>query len=198
VLPQAVKSLPIVGGLIAHLQNVADLHSISERERTALHNLTMVVLDGLTSGIQPWFIAWRLETARRLCGMPDGEYFLTFPWEALLYLTPTELADLDEAARRGDIPAIERDTRGLATRLIAVLHDPIGAQPDLVFVGPNADQQRLRFHLKTTVALGLAVYLVFDEARRLFNPPQPRSVPTSALPSVPEHVQAHLLENGRA
>ncbi len=77
--PPAVKSLPIVGGLIEHLKNVANLHSISERERTALHNLATVVLDGLTDGIQPWCIAWRLEMARRLSNVPDGEYYLTFP-----------------------------------------------------------------------------------------------------------------------
>jgi len=198
VMPPAVKSLAIFGGLIEHLQNVANLHSVSERERTALHNLTTVVLDGLTDGIQPWFIAWRLETARRLSTVADGAYYLTFPWEALLYLDSAELADLEEAARRGNVPELECDARRLAQRLIGVLHDPIGAQPDLIFVGPDADRQRLRFHLKTVVALGLAVYLVFAQARRLFNPPRPQPVPTSTLPPVPEHVQAHLLSHGRA
>lgn len=197
VMPPAVKSLPIVGGLVEHLRHVANLHSISERERTALHNLTMVVLDGLTDGIQPWFVTWRLDTARRLSNVPDGEHYLAFPWESLLYLAPAELARLEDAARDGNVPVIEREMRRLSDRLIGVLRDPIGSQPDLVFVGPDADRQRLRFHLKTTVALTLAISIVFEEARRLFNPPRTRTAPSSALPPVPAHVQAHLLSHGQ-
>src|SRR5689334_6999881 len=40
-LPNVVKGLPILGGVIEHLQQVADLNSISEVERTTLHNMTM-------------------------------------------------------------------------------------------------------------------------------------------------------------
>lgn len=186
VVPPGIKSVAIVGGFIEHLQNVANLHSISERERAALHQLARVVLDGLSDGIQPWFVVWRIAAARRLTTVPDGQYYLTFPWESLLYLPPAELDAFETRARAGDVRVIEREMRRLSDHLIRVLRDPIRVQPDLVFVGPDADRQRLRFHLKTLVALGLLTYVVVAEARRLFNPPRPpRPVPSSVLPPVP-------------
>jgi len=56
VLPNAVKTLPVIGGIIEHLQRVADLNSISEAERSTLHNMTMAFLYGMKDGVQPWYV----------------------------------------------------------------------------------------------------------------------------------------------
>ena len=57
VLPNAVKTRPVISGIIEHLQQVADLNSISEAERSTLHNMTMAFLYGMKDGVQPWYVA---------------------------------------------------------------------------------------------------------------------------------------------
>src|SRR5512146_784536 len=56
LVPTSVRTLPVVGGLVDHLRQVSDLNSISESERTALHNMTMAFLYGMKNGIQPWYV----------------------------------------------------------------------------------------------------------------------------------------------
>jgi hypothetical protein len=167
LLPQAVKSIPVVGGFLDHLQQVANIHSISERERLALHNMTMAFLYGIRGGIQPWYVAWLLAAAHNLAEVTHPQYYMAFPWDALLYKGPAVLAAFDGAVRQGNIAAIEREIEQLGSRLITVLRDPVGSQPELAFTGPDAERRKTLFNLKTGAALALGAYLVAEEARAL-------------------------------
>lgn len=190
LVPHAVKSLPLVGGLLEHLEEVANVHSISEKERTALHNMTMVMLNGVKDGVQPWYVDWLLATARNLAAVADSHYFMTFPWDACLYMPPRELADFDTAVRRADIPGIQRQIRQIANQLIEALRDPIEVQPKLAFTGPEGERQRAYFHLKTAAAIALGAYLVSAEVRTLLHPSAPETPMQSALAPLPEEVAA--------
>jgi hypothetical protein len=196
LLPQAVTSLPVLGGLIEHLEQVANIHSISERERTSLHNMAMTFLYGVRDGIQPWYVQWLLATAHNLGGVTEPEYYITFPWDALFYERPDEVAALDAAVRTGNVPAIEREIEHLADRLIAALRDPVGIQPELAFTGPDGEHRRRLFALKTALALGLAAYLVAEEARALLRPRARPHAPQSALAPFPPEITAHVVREG--
>lgn len=191
LVPRAVKSFPLVGGLLEHLEEVANVHSISEKERTALHNMTMVLLYGVNDGVQPWYVEWLLATARNLAGVSAPHYFMTFPWDACLYMPPRELAAFDAAVRQGDIPGIQRQIRQVANHLIEALRDPIEAQPKLAFTGPEGERQHAYFHLKTAAAIALGAYLVTAEVRTLLHPRAPEAPTQSALAPLPEEIAAH-------
>jgi hypothetical protein len=185
VLPKVVKSFPILGSFLDHLQEVANLHSITERERTALHNMTITFLHGIKDGIQSWYVEWLLASAHRLSDVTDAHYYLTYPWDALLYLPPTALALLDTAVRTDNTPAIEHEIEQLASRLIKVLRDPIGTQPELAFTGPDGERHKRVFHLKTAVALALGAYLVADEVHTSLHPPTKATALGSVLAPLP-------------
>jgi hypothetical protein len=187
----------VIGGLLDHLQDVATIHSISERERTALHNMTALFLDGMRDGIQPWYLAWLLASAHNLATQTDPRYYMTNPYDALLYQPPARLADFEQAVRDQDVAGVEREMRRLANRLIEVLHDPIGTQPDLAFTGPDTTHRRVLFHLKTTVALLLGAYLVTEELRALLEPRERKADPPSALAPLPTQLQDRLLTASR-
>lgn len=192
LVPQAIKSIPIVGSFLEHLERVADLHSIAEDERTALHNLAIGFLHGIRGGVQPWYVEWLLACAHNLSQVRHPDYYLEFPFDGLLYRDPAALAALDAAVRSGDIPALRREIEHLATRLIEVLRDPVRAQPLLAFTGPDGEHRRLVFNLKTAVGLALAAYLVTAEVRLLVHPRQV-AAPRSALAPLPAQLAARVV-----
>ncbi len=190
--PQAITSIPLVGGFVQHLRQVADLHSISEDERTALHNLTIGFLHGIRGGVQPWYVAWMLTSARNLSQISDLDYYLEFPFDGLLYRDPAALAAFDTAVRRGDISALRREIERMASRLIEVLRDPVGSQPQLAFTGPDGDHRRMLFNLKTTAGLALMAYLITAEVRLLIHPRQTAPL-RSAQATLPAQLRARVI-----
>jgi hypothetical protein len=193
LVPQVVRSVPLIGGFLDHLQQVANIHSMSERERTALHNMTMSFLHGIQGGIQPWYVEWFLASAHNLSGVTHAEYFMAFPWDALLYRDPHALALFDTAVRSGDTAAIRREIGQLGDRLIAVLRDPIGVQVELAFAGPDGERRKLLFRLKTAAALALVAYLVVEETRAIIHPRREEVAPRSALAPMPPELAAHAI-----
>lgn len=190
--PRAIKAIPLIGGFVGHLQRAADMHSVSEDERTALHNLAIGFLHGIRGGIQPWYVEWLQASAHNLSQISDHDYYLEFPYDGLLYRDPAALAALDSAVRRNDIPALRREIEQMAARLIETLHDPVGVQPLLSFTGPDGDHRRFVFNLETAAALALLAYLVTAEARVLLHPhaaPPARS----ALAPLPSRLQPHVI-----
>lgn len=193
LLPPAIKSLPVLGGLIQHLEQVADLHSISEGERTGLHNLAMTFLHGVEGGIQPWFVTWMASAAKRLSTEASPDYFMDFPWDGLMYRSPAAVAELERAIATSDVPVIVSEVTTFGDHLARALADPIHVQPDLAFTGPDADHRRVALHFKTAVALALVAYLIVAQARNLLHPPHPVAAPKSLRPAFPAQVQAHLM-----
>jgi hypothetical protein len=190
--PQAIKSIPLVGGFLKHLQRVADMHSISEDERTALHNLTIGFLRGIRGGIQPWYVEWLLTSAHNLNQVTNLDYYLEFPFDGLLYHDPTALTAFDSAARRGDIKALQGEIERLAARLIEVLRDPVRTQPLLAFTGPDGNHRRFVFDLKTAAGLALVAYMIAVEVRLLTHPQQ-AAPPHSALAPLPTQLKAQVV-----
>lgn len=194
LVPHAVKSLPLVGGLLEHLEEVANVHSISEKERTALHNMTIIFLYGVKDGIQPWYVEWLVATAHNLAGVTDEHYFMVFPWDACLYIEPRELVAFDAAVRTGDVAGIEWQIRQTANRLVEALRDPIEVQPRLAFTGPEAERRRALFHLKTATAVALGAYLITAELRTLLHKREVESALRSAQAPLPEDIAAHRVK----
>jgi hypothetical protein len=192
LLPQAVKSAPILGGLLEHLEQVTDLHSLTEVKCVALHNLAMVQLSGVKDGVQAWYVDWALATAHELGHIARDDYFFAFPWDACFYKSADELLVFDNAVRSGDSAEIERQIAQIGDRLLAALRDPLGTQALYAFTGPESDWRKMLFHLKTSAALMLAAYIVSDEARALLHPRQPRPAPTSVLAPLPTAVSSGL------
>lgn len=191
LIPAAFKSVPVIGGLLDHLQQVANLHSISETERTALHTMTLVFLHGTQDGIQPWYVQWLLASAHNLLEVTDPKYFATFPWDACLYQTPNELTAFERALARHDVTGIEQAVQSVADRLIHALQNPIDAEVAYAFTGPDAERRRVAFQLKTTAALALGGYLVVEEARLMLHPRQPDAQSESALAPFPPQLNGH-------
>lgn len=191
LIPSAVKSVPVIGGLFEHLEQVADLHAISETERSALHNVTLAFLHGTQDGIQPWYAQWLLASAQNLAGVTDTEYFMAFPWDACLHMFPDELAAFERALQQNDTAGIEHAVQGVADRLIRALRDPMEAQVAFAFTGPDAERRRVAFQLKTTAALALGAYLVAEEVRLLLHPRQPAQAAQSVLAPLPPQLEAH-------
>lgn len=192
MLPQALKNLPVLGGLLDHLQQVASIHSLSEHDRTALHNMTMCFLYGVRGGIQPWYVEWMLATAHNLNRLTDPEYYMQYPWDGLLYKDPAQLAQFDAAVAAEDVPIIQGEINDLAGKLVKVLHDPINTQVDLAFVGPDAAERRRVFDLKTTAAIAIGALLVAEEARLLLQPHHERPTTQSVLAPLPPELSSHL------
>lgn len=193
LIPSAVKSVPVIGGLLEHLEQVADLHSISETERTALHNMTLAFLHGTHDGIQPWYVQWLLACAHNLAGTTEPEYFMAFPWDACLYLYPDKLAAFERAVQTNDATGIERAVQDVADRLTRALKDPVEAQVAFAFTGPDSERRRMAFELKTTAAMALGAYLVAEEVRLLLHPRQPVDAPQSVLAPYPSELTVHEL-----
>jgi hypothetical protein len=191
--PHAIKSIPFVGALLQHLEQVANMHSISEDERTALHNLAIGFLHGVRGGIQPWYVEWLLASAQNLSQVTRNDYYVAFPFDGLLYRDPAALALLDAAVRAGDIAALQQEIERLATRLIAALQNPVRAQPVLAFTGPDSEHRRFVFNLKTVVGLALVAYLLTAEARHVLHPYQV-SDPGSALAPLPPRLAAQVVD----
>lgn len=196
LLPQAVMTIPIVGGMLEHLQQVADLHTISERERTTLHTMAMVFLRGVADGIQPWYVEWVLAAANSLNRLSTPSYYITHPWDALLYKDPAQLAALERAVEAADYEAVERSIEQLGDRLIDVLDDPIGQHAELAFTGPDAEHRHTVFNLKTSAALALGAYFVATQVHTLIEPRRPVVDDRSVLPPHPDEAQMHPPSNG--
>lgn len=195
LMPAALKSLPLLGGLLAHLQQVANIHSMSERERSTLHNLTMAFLHGLHGGIQPWYVSWLLASARSLSIEQHDGYYMQFPWDALLYHDAGQLRTFEQVVTQGDIAGVEGVLERLADRLVRALDDPIAVQPELAFTGPESERRRLTFRLKTSAALALGAYLVVEEARVLLHPHEAAPELRSALAPLPPELAAQMTQN---
>jgi len=196
VVPKAVKTLPVVGGFVEHLQQVADLNSLSEAELATLHNMTMAFLYGIKGGIRPWYVEWALASARRLASVDDPNYFMTYSWDVCLYFAPDDLVRFEHAVSVGELPGIEHAMQQIAERLITALSNPIDAQFEFAFTGPDADQRRMTFRLKTAASVALGAYLVTEEVRTLLHPREQRSMPLSALAPMPPELVAHKASAG--
>lgn len=190
--PKVVKAIPLVGGFVGHLQRVADMHSVAEDERTALHNLTIGFLHGIRGGVQPWYIEWLQASAHNLSQITDLDYYLEYPYDGLLYRDPAALAALDTAIRRNDIPALRHEIEQMAPRLIETLRDPESVQPRLAFTGPDGDHRRFVFNLETAAGLALLAYLITAEARTLLHP-HPAPPARSALAPLPARLRTDVI-----
>ena len=195
LVPKSVQSLPIVGGLLEHLEEVANIHTISETERTALHNMTVTFLYGIQGGIQPWYLAWLSTTAHNLASITDPHYFMRFPWDACVYLEAHELAAFDTAVRKGNIREIQQCLRQIADRLIEALHDPVEAEAKFAFSGPIGERQKAYFHLRTAAAIALGAYLVTAEARSLLTKQTSKGEMHSVQAQLPAEIAAHRVAN---
>lgn len=198
LVPQSVKNVPVLGGLLDHLEQVANIHSLSERDRTALHNMTMSFLYGVQGGIQPWYVQWLLASAHNLSQQADPEYYMEHPWDAILYKNPDKLMQFDAAAAAGNVPVIQGEVSEIADRLVQVLRDPINTQVDLAFTGSDGEERRRVFNLKTTAALALGAVLIAEGARLLLQPHHAKGKPQSVLAPLPPQLAAHMLANPAA
>jgi hypothetical protein len=193
LLPQAVKSAPILGGLLEHLEQVADMHSLTAAKCIMLNNMTMALLYGVTDGLQSWYVEWALASAHHLSQVDTDGYFFAFPWDACLYKSESELALFDNAVRSGDTGEIKRQVAQIGDRLITALRDPVQTQTQFAFTGAESEWRKMVFHLKTSAALMLAGYLVTDEARALLHPRQVKLAPTSVLAPLPPALSSRLV-----
>lgn len=191
LVPAPIRTMPVVGGLVNHLQHVSDLNSISESERTALHNMTMSFLYGMKNGIQPWYVDWALASARRLAQIQDGEYFATYPWDACLYMAADDLARFEQAIRADERGGIEQAMQQIADRLVMALRNPIEAQFEFAFTGPDAEHRRTTYRLKTAAVIALGAYLVTEEVRTLLHPQERHGAAPSVLAPLPAELAAH-------
>ncbi len=189
-VPKVVKEIPLLGTLITHLQQLADIHSLSEQERTTLHNLTMLYLHGVKDGIQPWFVEWYLASAENLGHVTHPTYFIEFPFDGLLYLPDGDVQTLKEAVSKGQVPVLEQAIQLLGERLIGALQHPIDTQVELAFTGPEGRERRTAFDMKTAAALALGGFLVLEETRHILHPPLQAQPPTSQLAAFPPEVDA--------
>jgi hypothetical protein len=197
VVPQEFRRVPVVRDVINHLQWEVDIHTLTERERVDLHNVTMTFMHGISGGIQPWYVEWLAAAQYALQEPLHPDYFLAYPWQGRLYRSPEELRVFDSAIRAGDIPRIEHEIERVADGLVRILHDPLGTQPELAFSGPNAERRRALFNLKTAAGLALGAYLAAEIVRNVLAP-QPSGPPKSVLPAVPPQLAARVVpDEGR-
>jgi len=193
VVPRAVRDLPLIRELMDHLQWEVDIHTLTSRERIDLHNISMVFLYGTDGGIQPWYVEWLVEQMHRIQGVTHPKYYLAFPWHGLLYRSPEDLTAIDTAVRRGDILEIERHLEHYGAQLVAVLKDPLHAQPKLAFSGPHAEERRMLFNLKTSAAIALGAYLAVEAARDLLGARHPAGPPESMLGPLPQQLMVRMI-----
>jgi hypothetical protein len=195
LVPKSVRSAPLVGALIDHLQWEVDIHSLTERERTNLHNMAMIFLYGVEDGVQPWFVEWVAEVEAALQDITHPDYYLAYPWQAILYQPAEGYTAFAAAVAAGDEQGIVGEMSRLGNLIVEVLRDPLGMQPKLVFSGPDGDRQRVLFSLKTSAGLALAAYLAYDAVHALIHPNEPHQPPSSVIRSFPPQITARLLQN---
>lgn len=193
LFPRETHAVPVLREMLDHLQWVVDIHSLTEHERSAIHNMAMTLLHGLQEGIQGWYVEWLLFAAQRLQTATDPRYFLAYPWQALMYRTPEEVKVFEAAVHAGDVAGIEREVRRMANGVIDVLRDPLGAQPKLVFTGPDGERRRHLYELKTTAALALGAYLAVDTVRGLISAEHPAQPVLSVIRGLPPQIAAHVV-----
>ncbi|MGO8950456.1 MAG: hypothetical protein ACLQUY_22910 [Ktedonobacterales bacterium] len=186
LMPASVRTAPILGGLLEHLEEVADLHSLSDAKCLALSKLSLTLLAGVRGGLQSWYVEWALATARNLSHVDQSDYFFTFPWDACLYKSPDDLVKFETAVRDGDCGEIERQVAQIGDRLITALRDPMAVQSRYAFIGEESEWRKVIFDLKTSAALMLGAYLVSEEARALLRPRQVKPAPVLAEAPLPE------------
>jgi hypothetical protein len=165
LIPGAIKAIPGFGGMLVHLEQVVNIHSMSEAERTELHNATMFFLHGVGQGIQPWYLEWLLASAKRLSDSLPAEYFMRHPWDALYYQAPVEQTVLEAVVRDGNVSGAKREIEQLGERLIQALENPIKVQSKLAFTGPDSEAREARFSLLTAAALAFGGFLIADGVR---------------------------------
>jgi len=170
VVPKSFRNLPLLRDILGHLQWEVDIHSLTDQERIELHNLTLTYLHGIKGGIQPWYARWVLQVERALQAVDHPDYYLAFPWHAMLYRSPKELAGYASAVESGDVAGIQHEMTRLGDALVEALNDPLGVQPRLCFSGPDGERRRMLFTLKTSAALALGAYLAYDFARDILKP----------------------------
>jgi hypothetical protein len=195
-VPKSVRTAPIVHEVIGHLQWEVDIHSLTERERINLHNLTMIFLYGVQDSVQPWFVEWVVGVERELQSERHPDYYLAYPWQAILYQPPQGYRAFEEAVLAGDVTGIMHEMTRLANLLIDVLRDPLGMQPKLVFSGPDGERRRALFGLKTAAGLALAAYLAYDTVHDLMHPAQSYQPPQSVIRAFPPQIMARMLPEG--
>ena len=191
LLPREIQAIVLIRDLLDQLQWETDIHTLTENERTTLHNIAHVFLHGVNGGVQPWYVEWLLQSAHNLQYATDERYYLAFPWQGLLYRKPEELAAFDAAVRGGDVAGVEHEIQRLATGLIEVLRDPMNTQPKLAFSGPDGERRHLLFRLKTSAGLALGAYLAVEQINSLLHPRKQTSI-SSALPPLPDSLLQHL------
>lgn len=188
----ALKSIPLIGGLVEHLQRVANIHSISQQERTALHNEAMLFLHGIKGGIHGWYVEWMYQAAASVSRVVRHDYFIYHPWDALLYMNDTQLAEFGEAIRSQNTDTITRYVSQLASSLRDALLDPVATQPKLAFTGPDHEEIEAQFNLKTTAALALGALLIAGEVQVLLHHHDTQTPPPSAIPPFPEVMKDYI------
>jgi len=190
--PKEVRIIPFVHDLLDTLQWTVDINTLTDRERTSLHNISMIFLNGVNGGVHPWFVQWMLQAAYALQHATHPNYYLAYPWHALLYKAPSELVAFDQAVRTGDIPAMQDEVQKLAEHLVKVLRDPLHTQPDLAFSGPGGERRRTMFNIKVTAALAIGAYLAAETVNNLLHPPR-ESPPPESVVDFPQELEEHLL-----
>jgi hypothetical protein len=193
LMPRAVRELPLIRELMDHLQWEVDIHTLTGRERTALHNMAMVFLYGTDGGIQPWYVEWLLEQMHRIQGVTHGKYYLAYPWHGLLYRSPQELAAFDQAVGTGNILAIAQQMEHWASQLVMVLRDPLASQPKLAFSGPHGEERHMLFNLKTSAAVAVGAYLAYEAVRDLLGAHHETAPPQSVIEPWPPQMAQRVL-----
>jgi hypothetical protein len=193
IMPREAQAVPLVRDLVDHLQWVVDIHTLTQHERTQLHNLTMVFLHGVTDGVQAWYVEWLHAAAVKLADVTHPKYYLAYPWQALLYRSPTHLAALTDAISSGSVTGIEREVQHMADQLAAVLHDPLGTQPKLAFMGRDGERRKVLFDLKTAAGLALGAYLAAETVRALTSLGRPQDDLPRSVVDLPAAMAPHLV-----
>jgi hypothetical protein len=195
IMPREAHAVPLVRDLVDHLQWVVDIHTLTQHERTQLHNLTMVFLYGVTDGVQAWYVEWLHAAAVRLADVTHPKYYLAYPWQALLYRSPSHLEALTEAINGGSVAGIEREIQHMADQMVAVLRDPLGTQPKLAFMGRDGERRKVLFDLKTAAGLALGAYLAAETVRSLTNLGRPQVDLPRSVVDLPQAMVPHLVED---
>lgn len=191
LLPREIQAIVLIRDLLDQLQWETDIHTLTENERSTLHNIAHVFLHGVDGGVQPWYVDWLLQSAQNLQHATDERYYLAFPWQGLLYRRPEELRAFAAAVRSGDVAGIEHEIERMANGLVEVLRDPMNTQSKLAFSGPDGERRHLLFRLKTSAGLALGAYLAVEQINSLLHPRKQTSI-SSALPPLPESLMEHL------
>ncbi|GEM_PF-2804747 len=192
LIPKEVRVIPFVHDLLDTLQWTVDINTLTDRERTELHNMTMIFLNGVQGGVRAWYVQWLLQAAYALQTLSHPNYYLAYPWQGMLYKPPEELAAFERAVRAGDAAGIERAIQHVADHLVTVLRDPLHTQPDLAFSGPNGERRKTVFNLKIAAALAIGGYLAAETVHNILHPPKELPPPQSVV-TFPQALEEHLV-----